>query len=482
MEPGSSTLEVARPEPPHEGSSLLFPSGTAPSETAEEQPEYFSDLNLDQFVAAVTADREEYELSRFFCAPLSDAVAVAYRQEVFLDLEDQSVLSCVAAFSESMRDVRAHLAQSEKLRHPYQAESWLLGAVSLYCDAVVTLVRGLSEVKLHSSALTHFHDYLASYIRDEAFASLVSRAHEVREALAEVHYCVNVKGGRVTVAKYDGEPNYSAEVLATFDRFKRGAAKDYRATFQEPVAMNHVEANVLSLVARLYLTEFALLAEFCGTHRDFIDPIVRRFDFEAQFYMAYLAHIAPLRAVGLNFCYPKVTRDSKKVCAQESFDIVLANKLTSEGTSVICNDFSLNGPERVMVVSGPNQGGKTTFARMFGQLHHLASIGCPVPGVGARLYLFEGLFTHFEREENLDNATGKLEDDLLRARRILSAATTDSVVVLNEPFLSTTLQDSLFLGTKVMERLVELDVLAVLVTFVEELSVFGRTTPSGLIK
>jgi DNA mismatch repair protein MutS len=381
-------------------------------------------------------------------------------------------------FAEQMRRMREHLAQAKKLRYKLQQQRWLLDAVDIYGKAVHALTDDLTAAPIGSRGLAAFRRYLTDYTNSARYTHLVGQTANLLKGLASVRYCVHLRGNRVQVSRYDGEGDYSTEVTETFAKFQQGAVKDHRVKLPNWADMNHVEAQILGLVAQLHPELFGALDRFCTSHVDFVDPAIGAFDREVQFYLAYLEYIEPFQATGLPFCYPEVTAESGEVYAEEAFDLALANKLVPERSAVVPNDFSLEGPERILVVTGPNQGGKTTFARMVGQLHYLASLGVPVPGRGARLLLPDRVFTHFEREEDLANLRGKLEDELVRIHDILGRATASSVIVMNESFASTTLRDALALGTAVMWQLLQLGCLGVYVTFVDELASLDEATVS----
>ena len=482
-QPGDTAGEppTTSPSPaPCRFTSLLFDesSNTPPVQDREDRS-YASDLNLDQIVGKIAGVREEHDfIATLLYGHREDVDTVHYRHEVFRDLEDGSLFGQMQQFADAMSQVRNHVGQVHKIQYQYQREGWFLDAASMYCDAVQSLVVGLRAAHLRSRALRGFRTFLTAYVESAAFDSLIADTRARKDALAEIRYCTRIRGGRVDVSRYEEQADYSAEVLQTFERFKQGAVKDYRVTYRLWPGMNHVAAQILQMVARLFPEEFSALDDYWCRHTEFFDENIRRFERELSFYLAYLEYIGPISAAGLSFCYPDVTAASKAIFATDTFDLALAKKLVVEGKPIVRNDFHMEGPERIFVVSGPNQGGKTTFARMFGQLHHLAGVGCPVPGSAARVFLFDRLFVHFERKEDLTNMRGKLEDDLVRIRKILQAATSNSIVVMNEIFTSTTLTDARFLGKKVMEKLMELDVLCVYVTFVDELTSLGDSVVS----
>ncbi len=450
--------------------SILFRNAPlADGGIGRDAPDFFTDLNIDQIIDAITATKQEYDLAGFFHTPLTDIEEVAYRHEVMKDLEDSGFLSHVNAFAQTMRQMRQELTQSGKLYYRYQKQWWFLDAVDVYCQGVQALRNDLGSAVVRSRGFTALREYLEQYVASEYFLRLGREIAQIKSELADVKYCFLIRGNAVTVRHYEDEPNYSIEVEKTFEKFSQGEAKDYRVKFHDTTDMDHVEANILESVARLHEETFEKLERFSSEHQRFQDTIILRFDREVQFYVGYIDFIAGLRQAGLPFCFPTVSRTSKEIACRDVFDLALARKLVAEKAPVIRNDFSLTGRERVFIVSGPNQGGKTTFARTFGQLHYFAALGCPVPGREARLFLFDRLFTHFEREEKVSDLRSKLENDLIRLREILRDATPDSVVVLNESFGSTTLKDAIFLGRQIMERVLRLDMIGVYVTFVTEL-------------
>jgi DNA mismatch repair protein MutS len=443
-----------------------------------EAPLFLVDLNLDQVIDAITAGRQEYNLQPFFYTPLHDTDGITYRHEILRDLENHMLFEYLRSFAQKMRAMRERLARADKLHYIYQKERWFVDAVETYCDAVACLERDLSLVDVRSRGFAAFRDYVTGYAGSQRFTALLAETQQLQAELSSVKYCVIIKGSSVKVRAYTSESDYSADVEETFAKFKQGAVKDYLVKFRSWPEMDHVEAQILSLVAKLYPDIFGHLDAYCTKHAQYLDETLATFDREVQFYLAYLEYIAVLKRAGLPFCYPHLSETGKDVFDYEGFDLALASKLVAEHAPVVCNDFALKGTERIIVVTGPNQGGKTTFARAFGQLHYLASLGCPVPGRQAQLFLCDRLFTHFEKEETIADLRGKLQDDLVRIHTIVQQATSNSIVILNEMFTSTTLDDALFLSQKIMEQLFQLDVLCVWVTFIDELASFGEQTVS----
>jgi Mismatch repair ATPase (MutS family) len=450
-----------------------------------EEPAFFADLNLDQIVNAVTTGKEEYNLKPFFYKSLKDIETIQYRHEVMKDLEGKDLFNGIKLFAQGMQVVWEYLGLSEKLSYKYQKERWFLDAVDRYCNVVKALLDDLSRADLKSRGLRSFRDYLTSYVESDHFKSLLSETEGVKKDSSEVMYSLIIRGDSFTVRKYNSEADYSTEVEKTFAKFKQGSATDYKVKFSDPIEMNHIEAKILSFVAQLFPRVFKRLDDYCEVNSSFLDRTITNFDREIQFYVAYLDYIAPLKEAGLKFCYPEIAdptvnipKDAINIYDYECFDLALARKLILDGSTVVCNDFYLAGQERIFVVTGPNQGGKTTFARTFGQLHYLASLGCPIPGRKARLSLFDHIFTHFEKLEKMTNLRGKLEDDLIRIHNILEKATSHSIIIMNEIFTSTTLQDALFLSRKVLEKIIDIGCLAVCVTFIDELASMSESTVS----
>jgi DNA mismatch repair protein MutS len=460
--------------------SILFPGAEDPqSKEVTEVPSFFKDMNLNQVIDAITAGKEAYNLKPLFYTCLPDIEVIGYRHQVLRDLEDEVLFANMKSFAQEMDKMREHLTQASKATDDRQKQRWFLDGVGIYCTAIDRLARDLSVAKLNSTGLAAFREYLSAYVSSNSFKALTVETDKLQADLASIRYSTLILGsGTFKVSKFRDGLDYRAEVERTFEKFKQGPPKEYKYQFPNLPHLNVIEAKILEFVTQLYPEIFAHLTDYCARYGNYEEKPIQIFEREIQFYVSFLDYVETFRRAGLKFCYPKITTDSKEIYSDGGFDIALASRLVAEGTAVVCNDFYFKDPERIFVVTGPNQGGKTTFSRQFGQVHYLAGIGVLVPGRTAKVHLFDCILTHYERDEYMTNLQGKLQDDVVRIHEILERATPKSIIILNEIFSSTALQDALFLSKRVMEKIIELDALCVWVTFVDELASYSEKVVS----
>ena len=160
---------------------------------------------------------------------------------------------------------------------------------------------------LRSHGFLAFREYLKSYTKSPKFASLLADTRNLKADLSGVRYCLHLNGNRVKVSRYDSEPDYGTDVLHTFEKFKQATPREYRFNPYSGPDMNHVEAAILDLVAKLYPEIFSSLDQYGSRHRDYLDDTIAAFDREVQFYVACIEHLERFKPAGLPFCYPTVS-------------------------------------------------------------------------------------------------------------------------------------------------------------------------------
>jgi len=137
--------------------------------------------------------------------------------------------------------------------------------------------------------------------------------------------------------------------------------------------------------------------------------------------------------------------------------------------SVVGNDVNANG-RQVIMITGANSGGKSTFLRSVGVAQLMLRCGMFVTASSYLGSVWGGLYTHFIREEDATMTSGKLDEELSRMNRIADWLTAGSVVLFNESFSATNEREGSEIARQIVHALVESDVRALFVTHLFDLA------------
>jgi DNA mismatch repair ATPase MutS len=136
---------------------------------------------------------------------------------------------------------------------------------------------------------------------------------------------------------------------------------------------------------------------------------------------------------------------------------------------LVGNELHANG-RHLVVITGANQGGKSTFLRGVGLAQLMMQCGMFVPAHQFTGSVRSGVFTHFKREEDATLTSGKLDEELRRMSDLVDELAAGGLVLMNESFASTNESEGAQIGTAVIRALLDADVTVVCVTHSYELA------------
>jgi DNA mismatch repair protein MutS len=187
---------------------------------------------------------------------------------------------------------------------------------------------------------------------------------------------------------------------------------------------------------------------------------------EIQFYTNALVFCRKMEQAGMPMCFPQFAPAKEKVlCAKEAYLPELVVKYGASAKSrIVCNDLSLTGEGGTLVITGANTGGKTTFLKTAGVVQFFAQLGMKVPAKSAVVSPVDAIVSMFSRAEDDDEKFSRFQTEVLSTLELLQSLTSNSLVLLNEPFTSTSPEDGIKFCRRLLSVVLRLQSRCILVT------------------
>ena len=408
---------------------------------------------------AVYAEKEDPFLGltvrRVMCQPLQTAEEIKYRQDILKDcLKKQACVDGLYQVSSKL------LEDWEKLGRKSSTAVERDSMAKLITDLKVLrlLVDGMSKVHslfleniegINSEGLLHLFERLQEELSEEKVENLdtlmksMSFYANIAGSSAEPEYYVSrlpriridcsltdgLKIGDLkletmeTIVKPFKNPNgISAKIRGTLTSLAPGMISLYKdqalqddAAQLEYQTVNYVYSYCISLVE---------------SYGQFFDQL----HFQTAFYLGAINIRSQMQRFKIDYCFPQVAEIKDELKYEDLREMVLT--IDQEGKTV-GNSGSLNG-KQLVIITGANQGGKSTFLRSIGIAQVMMQCGLFVAAKSFKSAVCTSLFTHFTRREDSAMNSGRLDEELRRMDQIINNLGEDPLILLNESFATTT--------------------------------------------
>ncbi|HJQ14144.1 MAG TPA: hypothetical protein VJ830_05280 [Anaerolineales bacterium] len=476
--------------------SLLYPPGATTDATSflELSPAAAHDLGLEEIIAAFVSDRRhQHEIRALFSRLPRYPDVITYRQAVLEDL--LSIPMLAERFASLLPAMDSLFESSHRLERemPWLHEVvWRAGELQNIIDCFEGMGEILDafEARIQSEGLRRLHEEVRTARNDATYQrltrelpGLVARLRGGASITIGVNLDPSLRPIQATLLSINEKPFSDQSLLSRLFGLRgerEGIAPLHSApkgtlegSLRDPIdpLMVPLFADLAKLLEQTAIPIADQLRQYGGLHGQLFTNLRQGL----IFYLGAVRLIRRFQKWGLPMCRPQIDPAEERRCeVHDAYNLHLPLKQsgTNEGAGsvVVRNDIRIGSEGRILILTGPNSGGKTTYMQGVGVVHILAQLGCYVPGTQAVISPLDHLFTHFPLGEKPDVDTGRLGEEAIRLGKIFRQVTRHSLVLLNETLSSTSFSESLYLAEDLVRILRRVGARAIYATHLHELA------------
>ncbi|MCR4791946.1 MAG: hypothetical protein K5871_04300 [Lachnospiraceae bacterium] len=411
-------------------------------------------------------------VKRVMGVPLKTKEEIGYRQEIMQDcFKKQSMTDSLYRISKTVLDEWEKLGRKNNSIGEIGTKAKLitdLKVLKLLYDGIALIKKIFSEnaETLQSEGLKSLYDRLENEFSEEKteqlealidsvsfFADIYGNSRELDSFSVRVPRikieCGLMDGLKIgdlkldeletVVMKYNKQYGIGSRVKGKISSLTPGVISLYK----DQAIQEDAEAIEFLVVSHVY--------SYCTSFVSMLGAFFDQFHFQIAFYLGAINFKAALQNCKIEFCFP-VAEDAEDCLEYDELkEPVLSMEIKGK---TVGNTGRLSG-KQLVVITGANQGGKSTFLRSLGVSQLLMQCGMVVPAKRFKSSIHTSVFTHFTRREDSAMNSGRLDEELRRMDRIVSNLDKDSLILLNESFATTTEKDGSRIAYGIIKALKE---------------------------
>lgn len=406
------------------------------------------DLNLESlFTAMSKGDNFIYEtVKASLLSLLEDENSILYRQDILKDcIRNESIIREIYKLaSEAIEKDRSIYSWGLLRETPsgilYQARN----KIKMFFEILLKLKKTLenNESNFYSAGFKRFINMIKAELNDEYLREVNNCLQELEFNYgllfsANLGYANKLTG----ITLHETEREKKSWVKKLFNRNEGYTYILHPRDESGAQALSDLRNQCLYNVADTLDQSMEHILNFFKTLRT-----------ELAFYIGCLNLYSKLKELSIPVCFPTpYSSDNKQLTFSELYDITLVLNYTNK---VISNNLTANG-KRLFIITGANNGGKTTFLRSIGLAQIMMQCGIFVTASEFLSEIRSSIFTHFKRKEDKKLESGKLDEELNRINQIVEKIDSKSMLLLNESFAVTNQKEGAEIAKQIIEALIE---------------------------